>query len=402
MGSKENGMDLWMKKIAWVSFLILDIHLHKESRIQILRFLAKRGHEVSLLAVYSKKRFRPETADVHVISVPLKYLPLISNVVFVLSLLFFFPFFVLHLRPDFVVTEPRDGTVFGLMSTFLFPSSVRPKIVLDIRSTPVEAVGLRGYMTTLCFNTSIRIAKRLFDGITIITPLMKKEICEKFHINSEFVGVWTSGVSTTFFKPEKYVQKGIELRKRIGLDDKFVILYHGSLSFHRGLIESINSIELLKGKFQNVVLFLLGSGPALPSIKKLIQEKKLQDKVIIHAPVNHTDVPKYIALCDVGIVPLPDLPDWRHQCPLNLLEYLAMSKVVIATNIPANRQVIGKSRCGIYISSADPVEIAETIMYAYDNKDELEEWGSYGRIIVKEKYSWKKVAKDFENYLLEH
>jgi glycosyltransferase involved in cell wall biosynthesis len=300
------------------------------------------------------------------------------------------------------VTEPRDGTVLGLMSTFLLPSSMRPKIVLDIRSTPVEAVGLRGYITTLCFNTSIRIAKRLFDGITIITPLMKEEICEKFHINSEFVGVWTSGVSTTLFKPEKYVQKGIELRKRIGLDGKFVIFYHGSLSFHRGLIESINSIELLKGKFQNVVLFLLGSGPALPSIKKLIQEKKLQDNVIIHAPVNHTNVPKYIALCDVGIVPLPDLPDWRHQCPLNLLEYLAMRKVVIATNIPANLEVIGKSRCGIYVSSADPVEIAKTIMYAHDNKDKLEEWGSYGRIIVKEKYSWKKVAKDFENYLLEH
>ena len=106
-------------------------------------------------------------------------------------------------------------------------------------------------------------------------------------------------------------------------------------------------------------------------------------------------------MCDVGIVPLPDLPDWRSQCPLNLLEYLAMGKVVIATDIPANRKVIGKSKCGIYVSSADPREIAKAIMYAYDNKDELKEWGSYGRAIINAKYSWKKVAEDFENYLLE-
>jgi glycosyltransferase involved in cell wall biosynthesis len=280
------------------------------------------------------------------------------------------------------------------MSTLLFPRSKRPKIILDIRSTPV----LNGYTETLLFNTAICVAKKLFDGITIITPMMRKEICDKFHIDPRSVGVWADGASITLFNPANY--DGIAMRKKFGLDQKFVIFYHGALIIHRGVPESIKSIAILKSRYPDIMLFLLGASHNFPEIKKLIQKCGVQDRVIMHGKVNYEDVPKYIALCDVGLVPLPDLPIWRHQCPLKLLEYLAMGKVVIATDIPANRQIIGKSKCGIYSSSADPREIAKAIMYAHDNKGKLKEWGSYGRAIINEKYSWKKVAEDFENYLL--
>jgi len=394
-----NATKSWKKKILWVCFLLLDTHLHRTTEIQILKSLARRGHDVFLVAVHSKKRPSSETTDICVISIPLRYIPLVSHAIFVLSLFLFLPFLVLCLKPDFIVVEPHDITVFGLISTFLVPRSVRPKIVLDIRSPPVDTVGLLGHVKTLCFDTSVCMARELFDGITTITPLMKKEICDKFHIDPEFVGVWTSGVLTELFNPEKYALKGIELKRRMGLDDKFIIIYHGALTSKRGIIETIDSITLLRGKYRNVALFLLGSGPALPDLRRLIQEKGIQDRVFIHGPVDHGDVPEYIAMCDVGILALPDLPIWRHQCPLKLLEYLAMRKVAIVTDIPANRKVIGNSKCGIYASSAEPRDIAKAIMFAYDNAEKLKKWGSYGRKIVEEKYAWKKVAEDFESCL---
>jgi glycosyltransferase involved in cell wall biosynthesis len=77
-----------------------------------------------------------------------------------------------------------------------------------------------------------------------------------------------------------------------------------------------------------------------------------------------------------------------------------MEKVVIATDIPAHRSVIGEAKCGIYISSIKPMEIAEAIEYSYLNKKNLEKWGKIGREIVEKKYTWEKVAKDLEHYLL--
>jgi glycosyltransferase involved in cell wall biosynthesis len=229
---------------------------------------------------------------------------------------------------------------------------------------------------------------------------MKKEICRRFNINPKRVGVWSSGVSTTLFNPENYVLEGADLRRKLGLTRKFVILYHGAFSANRGLRETIEAMSIVKRANSNVVFFLLGKGPVDHSLKDLIQMKRLQDNVIIHDPVDYAEVPKYIAMCDVGIVPLPNLSYWRVQCPLKLLEYLAMKKVVILTDIPAHRFVIGSEICGIYTKLSDPIEIANSIEYAYNNRKYLVSWGSVGRRIVEEKYTWAKVAKDLEQYLL--
>jgi glycosyltransferase involved in cell wall biosynthesis len=306
----------------------------------------------------------------------------------------------MHSKPDFVIVEPRDPTFLSVLPTVLLPKSGRPKIILDIRSTPVKG----GYMETLLFTTAVRMARRLFDGMTIITPMMRKEICDKFHIDPESVGVWTSGASTTSFNPEKYDRMG--LRKRFCLDHKFVVFYHGSLGRSymqgqaRGISESIKSIEILKNKCPDLILFLLGDSRSYHWIKELIEECGIQDKVILHDKVNYEDVPQYIALCDCALVPLPDLSLWRNQSPLKLLEYLAMEKVVIATGIPANRYIIGESKCAVYIPSASPEEIAKAILYIHGNREKLKEWGVLGRKIVEEKYTWEKVARDFEDYLL--
>jgi glycosyltransferase involved in cell wall biosynthesis len=77
-----------------------------------------------------------------------------------------------------------------------------------------------------------------------------------------------------------------------------------------------------------------------------------------------------------------------------------MEKAVILTDILAHRAVIGEAKCGIYISSVKPMEIANAIEYVYLNRDTLEERGKIGREIVKREYTWEKVAGKLENYLL--
>jgi glycosyltransferase involved in cell wall biosynthesis len=273
------------------------------------------------------------------------------------------------------------------------------KLILDVRSTPVETVGFRGFLRAFWYRAAVLIAKGFFGGMTVITPMMKEEICEGFEIDPGFVGVWTSGVSPMLFDSEKYEKESIALRQELGLTGNFVILYHGNFGLKRGIVETIESIARLKRDYPDVVLFLLGSGSGLSQIEKKIQKSGIQDRVIICKSVDYTEVPKYIAMCDVGIIPLPDLPDWRNQCPLKLLEYLSMKKPVILTDIPAHREVIGKEKCGVFISSTDPVEIARAIAYVRSNMEKLEIWGSCGRLIIDKKYCWNRVAENLDDYL---
>jgi len=387
------------RKILWVSSIILDVHLHKTSQLEILKHLAKRGDNTTLIAMRSKNVFPNENWQVRIISVPLRYVPVVSPVIYIIMLSFFLPVYIVLSKPDFIITEP-DFSILGSISALPFSKFKRAKFILDVRSTPVETVGFRGFLATFCFAASVLIARSFFDGITIISSPMKEEVCKRFSINHKLVGVWSSGVSTTSFEPENFVSESIELRRKLGLTNKFVVFYHGAFRLSGGLTETIEAMKIIKHSYPNVVLFLLGTGSIVSDLKRLIQKEELQDNVIVHDQVEYAEVPKYIAMCDVGIVPLPNLSYWRFQCPLKLLEYLAMKKVVIVTDIPAHRSIIGKEKCGIYISSVKPTEIAKSIMYAYRNRGKLKERGVSGRTIIDEKYKWEKVAEDLENYLL--
>lgn len=384
------------KSILWVSSLVLDRHLHKTTQIEILRAMSQRGYKVLLVASYSSRKTIDELKELPTVAIPLRYTPFVSTLFYVLCLLAYLPYLILRFEPDFIVVEPNP-TAISLIPLFMFPRSRRPKVILDIRSTPVNIVGVGGYLKSTFFSISLRIAKKFFQGITIITSLMKTEVCKRFGVSPKLVGVWTSGVSTTAFNAESY--DIIKMRKTLGLEDKFVVFYHGAFEGKRGIAETIKAVDLLRTRCPDLILFLLGN--ASTSLNDLIRELDIQDMVSFHESVPYSEVSRFVCICDVGIVPLPNRADWRYQCPLNLLEYLSMKKVVIVTDIPANREIIGENKCGIFARSSDPKDISDAIIYAYRSRDSLKEWGKYGRNIVEQRYSWTKVAQEFEAFLLQ-
>jgi glycosyltransferase involved in cell wall biosynthesis len=367
----------------------------------MVKHLSQLNAEVHLFAVSSQKNDQEES-DKHFVLLPMKFIPMITQLLYTLALFFSMPFYVTMKNPNFIIID--QGTAIIGLALKLFLPQAKFKVVLDIRSTPLESwrLGAKGAShekrNVLLFSLSLVLAKKKFDGITIVTELMKKEICDRFSINPKLVGVWTSGVSASIFNPRNFDEK--EIKKSLGLSNKFVIFYHGSLRPH-GLVETFEALRLLKPKKQDLILFLLSNKPSFVMFwNDLAKELGIQNNVIFHGKVSYADVPKYVAMSDLPIVPLPDSPNWRNQSPLKLLEYLAMEKVVVLTDIPANREIVGKSRSGIYISSVDPEEIAEAIAYAYENRESLSKWGAVGRKIIKDKYTWEKIANEFENYLL--
>lgn len=392
LGNVKDG-----KKIVWVSFLNLDF-CNIISQTQILSHLAKRGHSVRLVVTGSKKEYGNNNSNgYHLTCIPFKYVPVGTPLFYLISLTFYLPFLFCSFKPDVVVFEP-GSSIIGLIFKPL-TRVLKVKTILDIRSTPVnirnnfsDSLGL------LAFKSAVLMAKKQFDGITILTDLMKNQLCTEFNLKSESLGVWNSGVSLDLFDPTKH--NGKRLRATLGLGNKFVIFYHGAIGKGRlnGLLDSIKGLKFVKHPEQ-FAIFLLGEGTAIPVIRQLIQKEKLENNVFIHKKVDYSMVPEFIAMSDVGLVPLPDLPEWRYQCPLKLIEYLAMGKVAILTDIPAHREIVKDNPCGVFVGSIHPKDFADAMMFAYKNRQRLHEWGLTGRRIVEKSYSWEKIAENFEGYL---
>jgi glycosyltransferase involved in cell wall biosynthesis len=348
--------------------------------------------------VQSKGSF-PKKDRIKIIAIPLKGFGSILPIIFTGFLSLYLPVYLAFSRVSVIVIDPYIHIV-SLLPNLLLTRLKKIKIVLDIRSTPVETKGFRGFLRKFWFNISIHIAKNFFNGATIITPLMRDEVCQIFEMNPQKFGTWSSGVDIKLFNPSIIIREALELKRSLGLLDKFVVFYHGVLTATRGLEETVRGIAIIKSEYPNVVVFFLGSGPMESKLKQIANSEGLGDNMFIHGPVDQAQVPKYIHMSDVCIVPLPNHPYWRSQSPLKLLEYLSMEKVVILTDIPAHRLIVGSEKCAIYISSIVPNEISNAIKNAYISKDALNEWGKIGREIVKNKFTWAETALDLETYLL--
>lgn len=387
-------------RTLWVSDTQpLDVFLHKASLLSIADQFAEDGNLVTLLASKSKKTPQSGASKTWLKLFPLRFSPIISPIIYALAVSLSLPLMILSSRPSYVVLE-YDITALTALPTTLLSKLTKTKFVLDIRSIPVEATGFRVLLHTLKFSASVLVAKKAFGGITILTPAMRDEVCHKYGLAPEKVGVWTSGVSQSLFNRQKCAAESAQLKTDLGLDGKFVVFYHGILTATRGLKETVQAIELLKDKYPDIVFFVLGSGPIASELKTLAKQLHLEANVFVHDSVEQASVPKFIGFCDAGIVPLPNHPYWNYQSPLKLLEYMSMEKPVILSDIPAHRYVVGEEKCGIYIPTVNPSEIAKSIEYAYLNRDQLPTWGKVGRGIVEKGYTWQKVAVELEDYLL--
>ncbi len=383
--------------ITWLSYLIVDIHLHTTRALEIMKHMQEQGYLNTLIATRSAKNIQYGNDYRHVTLIPIRYKPVISSIVFSITALLYLPLHMLVSKPNYVIVSP-DISVISTIPCVLLAKLSKTKFVLDIRSTPVDFPGLSGLFRKLVFHVSVLIAKNLFNGFTIITSHMRDEVCTSYRMNPNKVGIWTSGVCPNLFDPKKYAISGNKLKHELNLEGKFIVFYHGYLSDSRGITMAGEAIGLLKQKYPDIVLFLLGS-PRYSALDRLLHREGLHENVIIHAPVAYKDVPKFVNFSDICIVPLPDLPIWRFQSPLKLLEYLAMEKTVIVSNIHAHSEVVGTETCGIYLQSVDPPEIAKSIVYAYSNKDKLANWGKSGRAIVQKNYTWQRIAENLESYL---
>ncbi|MCJ7632926.1 hypothetical protein MUP77_11115, partial [Candidatus Bathyarchaeota archaeon] len=224
--------------ILWISFF-LD---NNPALLNILRQCSEFGHEVFLISVRPRNPSGIRNAQMRIISVPLRHVPLIVPVMFTIFLFFYLPIFVVFSKPDVIIMEPYVH----ILSTFpqlLISRFKKVKSVLDVRSTPVETTGFRGFLQTFWFSVSILTAKKLFDGMTIITPSMKKEICNRFNLDRAKVGVWTSGVSDSLFNPQNLILESAKLKRKLGLTGKFVVFYHGAFTATRGLQETVEAMK---------------------------------------------------------------------------------------------------------------------------------------------------------------
>lgn len=369
--------------------------LCRTSRLELASAFSRRGHDLKIIGRYRHEI--PRFAPLHPRPLLLKqHLPdPAGGILFQLQVLLLALCEVAKKIDVIMVDHFCVPTMlpFNLLS---LAGLIRTKFVLDVRSAPVDMVGSRWR-----YGLSVRWAKLFYSGITVITDLYREDISRRFRINRRKIGVWSSGVRTDVFDPGRVDRTHADkIRCRLGLGDSLVVIYHGVLSPYRGLQEMVRALALLNARGRRqAVLVLLGDGPAATEIASLAEAQGVTDAVKLIGSVPYDEVPGYLSVADAGVLPFPDVEWWKMSSPLKLLEYLAMEKPVILTDIAAHRAVLGEAACAFYISDNSPETIACAIRKVAENKSTLPEIAKEGRSIALKRFTWERQAENLLCYI---
>jgi len=310
--------------------------------------------------------------------------------------LFFAAFYyIVVYRPDVVISCPDSVFVLSPIGICRKILPFEFDLITDIRTIPVELSGVTGKLKDIVFSISLKLTGKCFDGLTVISPFMRKMIARKMNLDEEKIGIWRSGVSTEHFdpcSPSWLMMKG--LKKELGLADKFILIYHGSLSANRGIDETIKAVDIVKNLYPDI-----GGGASRNALDDLIKKLGIEAHVKLVDSVSYEQIPFFLAISDIGILPFPNLLWWRVSSPIKLLEYMAMEKPIIATEIEAHRDVLRSGSHAVFVSSNHPAEMARAIIWSRKNRTRLKKCGKEGRKIVETEYTWDHQAEKLEYYL---
>jgi glycosyltransferase involved in cell wall biosynthesis len=364
--------------------------LHKTSRIELANALRARGHNVKL--VIQKNIGEQNSDDENIICLPTNFFPIITRFLFNLTILFYIPLIIIGKKIDVILVD--GGNVYAPFTLTL--KLLGYPLVMDFRTLPTDK---QKSVESIFFNGSIFLSKFIFNGYTTITPELKDILVQRFKIKNPKIGIWTSGVSLKSFSTTANKMLNSELSKD---SQYFYLMYHGKYSQSRGVEDLIKSIaeldDLLKIKIK---LIIIGFDCSKNNdFVRLTNQLNLKKNLEFIPVVDHEKIPSYINFCDVGVIPLPTQDIWwRVSAPLKTLEYLSMSKPIIATDIPFHHEIFEKGKCGVLIKNCDPKSIANAIKYLYNNREKLDSMGKIGREIVEKYYTWEKSALDLETFI---
>lgn len=166
-------------------------------------------------------------------------------------------------------------------------------------------------------------------------------------------------VITDDFKREKISIDIVAKKKELGIrPDEFVLGFAGRLSYEKGPIHLINSLQFIEHTFK---LVIAGVGNQLQMLKDRAEELGVTDKVKFLGFVKNM-INTY-ALFDALVI-----PSEHESFGLVAVEAQSMGIPVIASDVPGLNEVVTENKSGLQFESKNAKMLAEKINMLIENK----------------------------------
>jgi glycosyltransferase involved in cell wall biosynthesis len=223
------------------------------------------------------------------------------------------PYRVIHVHsvPDFLVFAA------------LIPKLTGAKVILDIHDLLPEFYASKYKIPQTSATFQLLVAVERLSGASSDHVIAANDLwLEKLIRRSSSREKCTSLVNVP--DREIFRQSG-----RTRMDDRFVLLYPGTLNWHQGLDLAIRAFSLVKDAVPNAEFYIYGEGPSRSTLEQLVVELGLADRVFIRDFLPTRTVVKIIENADLGVVPKRKDGFGDEAFSTKIMEFMALGVPVI-------------------------------------------------------------------------
>ncbi len=275
-----------------------------ETDNRVMRYaetLARRGDEVDVIAHYGQEKGTLFRNGVRVLRVQQRITNEKSKFTYLFRICMFFlrAMIVLsfnHLREPYDLVHVHSVPDF-LVFTALIPKLTGAKIILDIHDMLPEfyASKFLGDKRSRMFDAMAWIESEscaFADHVIIPNHLWQQRLISR--------SAPASKVSVIMNYPDPAI---FHRRGRTRTDDRFVILYPGTLAVHQGLDVAIRAFAKIKNVVPEADFHIRGAGPARESLEALVKELHLEDRVFFLPGMPMWEIAQVMEDADLAVVP---------------------------------------------------------------------------------------------------
>jgi glycosyltransferase involved in cell wall biosynthesis len=262
----------------------------------------------------------------------------------------------------------------------IVPKLTGSKIILDIHDLVPEFYlskfkGSERSLTFRLLTTVERISARFSDHVIAANHIWEKRLQQR--------SVEGSKCTTILNFPDTEI---FQARGRNRTDNRFVILYPGTLNYHQGIDIAIRALALIKDQVPEAEFHIYGSGEQLNPLRALVKELELEKRVFLMGTKPLHEISSVIENADLGVVPKRSNSFGNEAFSTKILEFMSLGVPVVVPDTAIDSYYFNNSVVKFFRAN-DEQSLADAILLMIKNPELRQKFTRDASEFVR-KYSW--------------
>lgn len=192
-----------------------------------------------------------------------------------------------------------------------------------------------------------------------------------------------------FDRTDRVLEKG-KIREELDISTKFIVAMVASNTVHKDYKTYLAAAQQILKTRKDTTFLAIGENTDSDELKRYVDPENIGFFRLIG---KRFGVESYINESDIGV-----LATFTEGISNSIIEYMALSKPVIATSGGGTNEIVVDQKTGYLVTKSDPIELSNKIIRLLDDEDLRLRLGKAGRERIEALFTIGKMAVTYINF----